>query len=59
MKRGGQWSCVDAILNKIAGYRRVCGFERPLRDENKISCVHATATKSRRTATAFNRDEKC
>ena len=22
------WICVDAILNKIAGYRRVCGMER-------------------------------
>ena len=51
MKHGGQWSCMDAILNKNAGYhRRVCGFERPCSDENKISCDHATVTKSRRSA---------
>ena len=54
MKHGGQWSCVqDAILNKIAGYRRVCHFERPWCDENKISCDHATTTKSRRSAAAI------
>ena len=52
MKHGGQWNCVDAILNKIAGYRRVSGFKRPWSDENKISCDHATATKSRRSAAA-------
>ena len=48
---GGQWSCVDAILNKIAGYSRVCGFERPW--SNKISCNHATATKLQRSAAAL------
>ena len=46
MKHGNQWNCVDAILNKIAGYCRVCGFKRPWSDENKISCDRETATKS-------------
>ena len=30
---------MDAILNKIDGYRRVCTASS---DENKISCDHAT-----------------
>ena len=60
MKHGGQWSCVqDAILNKIAGYRRVCHFERPWCDENKISCDHATTTKSRRSAPALTQTSLC
>ena len=43
MKHGGQWSCVDAILNKMAGYRRV-----------RFRATIATATKSRRSAAAFS-----